>query len=271
VTETPASIRKEIKTFLGLTIVISAVAYVPLVASYRVGGTFALGAMMALVWAPGIAALATRYHYHEEIYGMGWGWGENRFQAIAFLLPLAYGIVAYGGIWLTGYATLEGSLFGAIFSLDYLHFLFVFMLSRVFLAAGEEIGWRGFLVPELAKVTSFIWVGIISGLMWATWHLAPILLANYDQGAPLWYTIAMFYGTVVLASIPMAWLRLKSGSLWTAVLWHSANNYFVQAFFDKMTVDTGITHYLRGEFGIITVISIGILAVIFYNRRNELA
>ena len=76
-TETPASIRKEIKTFLGLTIVISAVAYIPLIASFRVGGTFALGAMLALVWAPGIAALATRYHNHEEIYGMGWGWGLN--------------------------------------------------------------------------------------------------------------------------------------------------------------------------------------------------
>ena len=33
-------------------------------------------------------------------------------------------------------------------------------------AAGEEIGWRGFLVPELMKFNSFTWTAAISGPRW---------------------------------------------------------------------------------------------------------
>jgi membrane protease YdiL (CAAX protease family) len=40
---------------------------------------------------------------------------------------------------------------------------------------GEEIGWRGFLVPELAKRHSFVATSLISGIIWALWHY-PILL-----------------------------------------------------------------------------------------------
>jgi membrane protease YdiL (CAAX protease family) len=276
VTETPASIRKEIKTFLGLTIVISAVAYVPLVASYRVGGTFALGAMMALVWAPGIAALATRYHYHEEIYGMGWGWGENRFQAIAFLLPLAYGIVAYGGIWLTGYATLEGSLFGAIFSLDYLHFLFVFMLSRVFLAAGEEIGWRGFLVPQLAKLTDFTRTSLISGAVWTLWHYPFVIFAEGRFiGVPLLsleaaYSLCCFTIVGMSAAFTMNWLRLRSGSLWTSVLFRAGHALFLLGLLQPMTRFTANVWYLIGEYGGVLAVANLIIAFFFWRLRDRL-
>ena len=216
------------------------------------------------MWGPGIAALIVSMIFYKSIKGLGWRWGKTRYQLLGLALPFVFCLVTYNFIWFTnlgGFEPIPGlSLWMIIAGL----------LAWIIPVLGEEIGWRGFLVPELAKITSFVWVGIISGLMWSTWHLAPILMAGYDQGASLWYTILMFYCFTTLTSIPMAWLRLKSGSVWTAVLWHSANNYFIQSFFDKMTVDTGITHYLRGEFGIITVISAGALAIIFYRKRNEL-
>lgn len=33
-----------------------------------------------------------------------------------------------------------------------------------------SLGWRGFLVPELAKFMSFTSVALTSGLIWAVWH-----------------------------------------------------------------------------------------------------
>src|SRR2546430_1382585 len=36
-------------------------------------------------------------------------------------------------------------------------------------ALGEEIGWRGFLVPELARSMSFSAVALTTGIIWATW------------------------------------------------------------------------------------------------------
>jgi uncharacterized protein len=50
---------------------------------------------------------------------------------------------------------------------------------------GEEIGWRGFLVPELAKRHGFAVTAIISGLVWAVWHYPIFLLANGYSGGDL--------------------------------------------------------------------------------------
>ncbi len=275
-TETPASIRKEIKIFLGLTVVFSAAAYIPLVASYRVGGTFAFAAMLALVWAPGIAALATRYHYHEEIYGMGWGWGENRYQALAFFLPLTYGAVAYGGIWLTGYATFEGETAGAIFRLDYLHFLFIFLLSRIFLATGEEIGWRGFLVPQLAKLTDFTRMSLISGAVWTVWHYPFVIFAEGRLlGIPLLsldaaYTLCCFTIVGMSATFTMNWLRLRSGSLWTAVLLRAGHALFLLGLFQPMTRGPANVWYLIGEYGGILAVVNVIIAFFFWRLRDQL-
>ena len=32
---------------------------------------------------------------------------------------------------------------------------------------GEELGWRGLLVPELSKITGFLQLSLISGVIWA--------------------------------------------------------------------------------------------------------
>lgn len=64
----------------------------------------------------------------------------------------------------------------------------------------------------------------------------------------------------------MAWLRLKSGSLWTGALAHAANNLWVQSFFDPVTVNHGITNPLIGEFGLVTTV----MAVILWKLRRRL-
>jgi membrane protease YdiL (CAAX protease family) len=54
------------------------------------------------------------------------------------------------------------------------------MLSGVAAATGEEIGWRGFLVPELAKALPFTGVALVSGLIWAASHY-PITAVVYRR------------------------------------------------------------------------------------------
>jgi hypothetical protein len=271
VTETAESIRKEIKVFLGLTVAFSAAAYVPLVASYRVGGTFAFGAMLALVWSPGIAAMATRYHYHEEIYGMGWGWGKTRYQALAFFLPLAYGAVAYGAIWLSGYATVESGL-----SVDYLVVLVYYVMSRLFLATGGEIGWRGFLVPQLAKITTFTRTCLMSGFAWTLWHIPFMVFAEGNLiGVPLLsleaaYLICCFVIIGMSAAFTMNWIRLKSGSLWTAVFMRAGHSLFLLGLFQPMTRGPASVWYLIGEYGGVLAFANVIIAFVFWKMRDKL-
>ena len=56
---------------------------------------------------------------------------------------------------------------GAVFATYAVISLTVGFVPKTGRALGEEIGWRGFLVPELSKVTGFTGTALINGLMWS--------------------------------------------------------------------------------------------------------
>jgi CAAX protease family protein len=97
-------------------------------------------------------------------------------------------------------------------------------------AVVEEIGWRGFLVPELARLVSGRLVIVLGRLAWAAFHY-PLLLfvPGGNHGLPLWYGVFMFTLVIVAASVPYVWLRLRSRSLWPAVVLHTIHNVLTHA------------------------------------------
>ena len=66
------------------------------------------------------------------------------------------------------------------------------------------------------------------------------------------------------------WIRLKSGSLWTAMFLHAAQNHYLQGRLERLTTNTGITPYILGEFGIGVAVSVLIVGWIFWRKRTEL-
>jgi hypothetical protein len=78
----------------------------------------------------------------------------------------------------------------------------------------------------------------------------------------------MFAVMIIAISFPFAWLRLKSGSLWTAVLLHTTHNIFIQGVFDRLTGDNGITPYLTGEFGVGLAITSVVVAYVFWRMQR---
>jgi membrane protease YdiL (CAAX protease family) len=145
------------------------------------------------------------------------------------------------------------------------------MVGSCAAALGEEIGWRGFLVPELAKRTSFTATALISGCAWALWHYPIVIFADYNPGTAAWYALPCLTVQIVALSFVFAWMRLKSGSLWTGVLLHASHNLFIQAFFDPITTDTGRTKYVIGEFGAALSLVFILLGAYFWTRRNEVS
>ena len=107
-------------------------------------------------------------------------------------------------------------------------------------ALGEELGWRGFLVPKLAEGWSFTTTALVSGAIWAVWHMPLIIFAGYNGGTTVLYSIVCFVVMVLGISVPLAWIRLRSGSVWPAALFHASHNLYIQGYFDRVTVDTGI-------------------------------
>jgi len=114
---------------------------------------------------------------------------------------------------------------------------------------GEELGWRGLLVPELAKATGYTRVSILTAVIWSAFHYPILVLSDYHSSAPVWYSLIMFTLSIVGISFISTWLRLKSGSVWTGVILHASHNQVIQRILDPLTVDLGSTQYLTTEFG----------------------
>jgi uncharacterized protein len=143
------------------------------------------------------------------------------------------------------------------------------MVENLISGFGEELGWRGLLVPELAKVTSFTKTALISGVIWAAWHMPGIFLADLSGDTPHLYAEAMFAVLIIAISFPLAWLTLKSGSLWPAVVLHASHNLFIYPIFERLTSDTDLTPYITGEFGVGLAFTSAVLAYVFWRMQQE--
>ena len=274
-TEPAARVWKKIALYYGLTLVFSNIFN----AFVLFGGRMDAGNLLYVtgaMWSPALAALATKRIFREPIAELPWKWGGARYAWLAYLIPLAYALPVYLIAWLTplggfldadflkrtaeqfGWSNFPPSLVLALFIIFTATLGLVGKTSR---ALGEEIGWRGFLVPELSKVVGFTGVSVISGLMWAAYHFPVLLFADYNKGAPAWYSLTCFTLMVVADSFILAWLTLRSKSLWPAAIFHGSHNLFIQSIFTPLTRETGPTKYIIDEFGIGLVITVGIAAL----------
>lgn len=200
-------------------------------------------------------------------------------------MPIAYVAVAYAIIWVTGlggFPNLENiqsmaARLGWNFTDPSVfvpaYFLFIgttSMLMGIASGLGEEIGWRGFMAPQLVLRMGFTKAGFVGGLIWATWHFPLILFADYNLGTPVWFSIPCFTIMIVGLGFIMQWLRLMSGSVWPAAIMHGSHNVFIQTIFTPLTTRQGeITAYAIDEFGFVLPIVIGIVAFYLWTRRDE--
>jgi membrane protease YdiL (CAAX protease family) len=256
---------REIGVFLILTAALSALAYVPIVHAGTLGGPQSkLAALLML--APGSAAVITYLIFERNLRPIGWRLGKLQYLLLALILPAGYCLAEYGLAWLVGWGRYNRQ-FPSGFSAVLLSLLFNGTLSALL----EEIGWRGFLVPKLVEVTSFTNTTLITGLIWALWHYPLIIYSDVRLGnTPLPYALLCFTAFTVGLSFPLSWLRLKSGSVWTAALLHGSHNAFMLHVFNVLTTDTGRTWLLLGEYGLVTAVIGSILAIIFWTLRKAL-
>jgi membrane protease YdiL (CAAX protease family) len=287
--ESDTQTKRKIYSYLFLAFALSSVFYYFIINQGKLHAPGSPPYTLFLMWSPGIAGLLTTFYYQRNLRHMGWGWGKTKYQAWSYGLPVLYGLVAYGLVWITGLGGLPDpafveqssnqitKLFGwsnvapvSVIAITVLLDGTLGVLFSCISALGEEIGWRGFLVPQLAKVTSYTKTALISGGIWSIYHYPALLFADYNSGAPVWYSLICFTLLILGASFAFAWLRLRSGSLWTGVILHASHNLFIQNIFDRITSDTGSTKYFIGEFGIALALVCAAVAYVFWQKRSEL-
>lgn len=108
------------------------------------------------------------------------------------------------------------------------------LLMQCIFALGEELGWRGWLASRTHS-WSFPKAAATQSVAWTVWHLPviPLILSS----ATVEFAVAYLLSIASWAPFFLA-LRLRSGSVWPAVVLHGGINS-IRVFFLQSLLDTG--------------------------------
>ncbi len=190
----------------------------------------------------------------------GWhSWG------LALLLPLVVLVVTYGLGWWSGAAGFVTPT-GTGWLPDLIIDILLNLLIIVPLVIGEEIGFRGYLLPRLRELGSSKTV-VISGFLHGTWHLPLIFLTSFylTEGNRL-LTIPLFLMLLTASGMMSGVLRLTTDSLWPSIIFHATFNAFLGVFATLTVARSPMTIYIIGESGVLMLAVAAGIAFWFLQR-----
>lgn len=177
--------------------------------------------------------LCGRYVFRDGFAGAGWSWGKLRhyvtvigFAVFLWIVPTCIDL-ALGGVRLPASVTS-----GQIAWVGVL--LFVTLIP----AFGEEFGWRGYLLPHLARQMGARKAVFVHAVVWWAWHqplviglsIVPVMALARQAGLPIGLTVALVMGAqLLLGFIPgvlhgviFAYIWMRSRSLAVSSVYHAA-------------------------------------------------
>jgi membrane protease YdiL (CAAX protease family) len=181
---------------------------------------------------------------------LGLGRLGTRYWPLAVALPLGILLASESIVRLTGLTTWH--LLSGTEGLDVL----VQLLPMLVFVLFEEIGWRGYLSPLLAadgRRAPYLRTGLLHGI----WHLPLVFLATgaYLTEGNRWIIVPIFLGVLTCAGQLYGWLREVTGSVYPAVLVHSAfNTGLTIAVYGTTTTHPDALAAVGREAGIVTLV-----------------
>ena len=125
---------------------------------------------------------------------------------------------------------------------------------NMFFALGEEVGWRGFLYPQLKARFGRNKGLLLGGVIWGAWHWPLIWLIGYEYGAYTGNTAGYrgfpVSGMLLFCLVAIGWgilhdrLYENSGSIWVPSLFHGAINAAAALPLSLCLTDTGSARLL---------------------------
>ena len=148
---------------------------------------------------------------------VGWKW----YLVAFFLEPLLIVLGVYGNALVNGVAPDFSKIMAyKVFGEGATLWLFVvpFFLTDL-ITNGEEIGWRGYVLPRLQAKYSALTSALIVGVIWGFWHLLKYL----THWNTLLFAMSMIHA--MASAVTLAWLYNNTkGSLLLVAMMHASSN-----------------------------------------------
>lgn len=98
--------------------------------------------------------------------------------------------------------------------------ILVLFVAFFIAALGEELGWSGYALDPMQERWSALWAGILLGVIWAAWHIVPLVQVHRPTAWIVWWCLF----TVSLRII-MVWLYNNTGkSVFAVTIFHAISN-----------------------------------------------
>ena len=280
---------RTVVAFLGLTVAVSWGGVATLsVAGVDVGTGAGLGvATLVFMGAPALAAVAISILYRDSIRNAcGLYLGRKRWIVLAWIAPLGLtavmilvGVTVLGQSFTTEYSAFlleldfteeeaadtiadveETGIPVAVFLIG----LALVLGGTLFALAGfgEELGWRGLLLTELAPL-GFWKLSLLTGLVWGIWHVPLILLGLQFPDDTILGIVSFTAATLALSPI-YTYLTVRARSVLAATFFHGS---FVLGVFTWVFMADG-SELVISPVGLVGIVAalVGVAACVGHDR-----
>ncbi|MEV5739745.1 CPBP family intramembrane glutamic endopeptidase [Microbispora rosea] len=223
--------------------------------------------------------------------------------AVALLVSAAVGVVSLDFAGLSLYRAQLGAALdkvpldpGVLYVVQVAQAVLIAPFINAIPAFGEEWGWRGWLLPRLLgdpavapvptasqvpggspapagapgtgeRRPARVWPAmVLSGVIWGLWH-APLTLKGYNYPALGAWAAVLFIGFCVIFGALLGWMRLRSRSVWPAVIAHGSLNALAGQALLLGDADAPPNPALAGITGIVGWVLLAVVVVIAYRLR----
>ena len=257
---------------------VKAIVYTVLVLLLAVAFSFIPG-MNSLLYmlTPTIAVLlmmlvVTRDGYRKEGWkSLGLHKPGRKGWAFALIVPAIPLVLSFAVVWLTGMAVVQPGEDFAGFPWPYVPIILVILYVKAVLieSMGEELGWRGYLLPLLTQSMNPKAGMLLSGFIHGIWHFPIIIMTDqYHADEALWLILPMTVLSTVFLAPVIGQLRLKTGSVWPASMMHTTHN-LVWLVLATVTADKSeAAKYVSGDMGIVVLLFYIGLTVFMWRKRE---
>jgi membrane protease YdiL (CAAX protease family) len=207
----------------------------------------------------------------RELWGsFGLNRSAKQLWLFALVVPMLLAGSAYGAALALGVADLRSVDITPGGAVSWTTNLLITVAFMTVLFLGEELGWRGYLLPRIQQLTSRRRAALVTGFIHGCFHLPLILIATtYDEFGSRWIVAPMAVATITMGGVFYAYLWDRTGSVWPVSMAHGAVNIMFGLGAGAVVASSEADlAYVAGESGIATFAAVGVVGALFLVRAQ---